>query len=556
MPLGQKFFAFLLTIAVAAGVFSWQHRHATQATNAAVLSFDPAAAQHIDPGLAQAGQPAVALAQSILTDPAVATLSKQAYLASSDMNSRIGEFRSRLALSQPSQKVLDVQFTDADPAKSAATANAIANALAAWTPASATAAPAPAPAIQTPSPAPAPAKKPSATQSGPSLSASLGELGKQLSTTNRELDQLGSTRYTKGRHGHHAHEPASYSQARQQQLLNTQVRAAERKLDDLRAQYSSSSPGAKARLEQIRQALVSIWPAGARQAARGQGFNAAGTSTRQLREEHEELTRAIAVVEKQRHAIQAEEAAASPAPAQEPAQQPAAPAPSSSLSESNLPSSASAPSQTPPASAPAAGPATADSSLHPLTLVQPANSATHTSLWPAGVAGLACGLLYLSIAAWRYRPAHDDDATYEDIRPTPPSGFRFITTDEPTAPATPSEDAVAPVPSRRASFTYQPPVPGSAPSDPPAVSTPLADPDEPPSPTEQARITDDLQLSPQSDNVAEMPDPWAQEIRKNLSQTTFARMLESEPAPSIEPTPSAENGDTLRRAARPDRLAG
>ena len=552
MPLGQKFFAFLLAIAVAAGVFSWQHRHATHATNAAVLSFDPAAAQHIDPGLPQATQPAVALAQSILTDSVVTTLSKQAYLASSDMNSRIGEFRSRLALTQPSQKVLDVQFADADPAKSAATANAIANALAAWTPASATAAPAPAPAVQTPSPAPTPAKKPSATLSGPSLSASLGELGKQLSTTNREVDQFGSSRNTKGRHGHHGHEPASYIQARQQQLLNTQIRAAERKLDDLRSQYTASSPGEKARLEQIRQALVSIWPAGARQSARGQGFNAAGTSARQLREEREELTRAIAVIEKQRHAIQAEEASASPAPAQEPAQQPAAPAPSSSLSESNLPSSTPAPSQPPAAMAPT----TADSSLHPLTLLQPANSAAHTPLWPAGVAGLVCGLLYLSIAAFRNRPVRDDDAAYEDIRPTPPSGFRFITTDEPTAPTSPSEDSVAAIPSRRASFTYEPPAPESAPPDTPTVSAPPANPDEPPSPTEQARITDDVQLSPRSENVAEMPDPWAQEIRKSLSQTTFARMLGSDPAAATESAPDAENADNERRSTRSDRMAG
>ena len=86
MPLGQKFFAVLLAIAVGAGVFTWQHRRAAQSTNAAVLSFDPSAAQQIDPGLVQAAQPAVALAQSILTDPVVATLSKPAFLSSSDMN--------------------------------------------------------------------------------------------------------------------------------------------------------------------------------------------------------------------------------------------------------------------------------------------------------------------------------------------------------------------------------------------------------------------------------------------------------------------------------------
>ena len=464
MPLGQKFFAVLLAIAVGAGVFTWQHRRAAQSTNAAVLSFDPSAARQIDPGLAQAAQPAVALAQSILTDPVVATLSKPAFLSSSEMNNRIGEFRSRLALSEPSRKTLRVQFTDDDPARSAATANAVAETLAAWTRASAAA---PSPLMQTPSPAPAPNQTPSATRPGPSLSASLADLEKQLSTTSRELDQLSSTRSTSSRRSHrgYRYEPASHSEAKQQQLLNTRVRAAEKQLDDLRVQNSASSPGAKARLDEIHQALVSIAPAGApRQSARAQ-IKTAGTSARQLREEREELTRAIAIVEKQRHTLQAEEAA-NPAPAPGASASNTAPAPSSGVSESNLPSSQQPPTTTP---------VDAQSSPHPLTLVESADAAPHTPLLPAVVAGLACFLVYLIAAAWRYRPSRKE-AAYED--PGRPTGFRFITPSEPVEPAPEPESASTAIPWHRASFSYEPPPPDTPPFGQPDAPTTEPDPGE------------------------------------------------------------------------------
>ena len=457
MPLGQKFFAVLLAIAVGAGVFTWQHRRAAQSTSAAVLSFDPSAAQQIDPGLVQAAQPAVALAQSILTDPVVATLSKPAFLSSSDMNNRIGEFRSRLALSEPSPKTLRVQFTDADPARSAAAANAVANILAAWTPGAATAPPS---ATQTPSLAPA-----SATRPGPSLSASLAELEKQLSTTSRELNQLSSTRNSTTRHARHGYEPASHALAKQQQLLNTRIRAAEKQLDDLRTQSSASSPGAKARLDEIHQALVSIAPAGApRQSAHSK---AAGTSARQLHDEREELTRAIAIVEKQRHAFQAEEAA-NPAPAPGASASTTAPAPASGVSESNLPAPSS---QQSPEAAPPTAPVDAQSSPHLLTLVEPADAAPHTPLLPAVIAGLACFLVYLAIAAWRYRPSRND-AAYEN--PGRPTGFRMITPNEPVARASQTDNPSAATPWHRASFSYEPPppdAPSSTPNTEPSSST-------------------------------------------------------------------------------------
>ncbi|MGB9029746.1 MAG: hypothetical protein WCC27_06470 [Acidobacteriaceae bacterium] len=488
MPLGHKFFAVLLAIAVGAGVFTWQHRRAAQSVNAAVLSFDTSAAQQIDPGLVQAAQPAVALAQSILTDSAVATLSKPAFLSSSNMNNRIGEFRSRLVLSEPSRNVLRVQFTDADSARSADTANAVAKTLAAWTPAAAAAPP---PAIETPAPSPAPVsaaaptQTPSAAAAGPSLSTSLGDLDKQLSATNRELDQLGSSP-RRTRYGRHSYESYSHGQAKQQQLLNTRIRAAEKQLDDLRTQFSANSPGANTRLDEIHEALASIVPAGG--ARRASGFNAAGTSSRQLREEREELTDAIAVVEKQRHAIQTEEAAnTAPAPAPSGTSAPSAsvsgtpasgasngPAPSSGVSESNLPgSSASQPS------APPTAPLDAQSGPHPLTLVKSADAAPHTPLMPAVVAGLACFLVYLIGAAIRYRPSRKE-AAYEN--PGRPTGFRFITPNEPVARAaqteTPYESTSGDTSWHRASFSYEPPPPDTPPFGQPDAPSTKPDPGE------------------------------------------------------------------------------
>ena len=101
LSLGHKFFAVLVTLAVAGGVYSWFRHAAAQSTSTAEMAFDTRAARHFDPGLATASQPAVALAQSILTDQVVAGLSKPAYLSSSAITSRVGEFRSRLELTQP-----------------------------------------------------------------------------------------------------------------------------------------------------------------------------------------------------------------------------------------------------------------------------------------------------------------------------------------------------------------------------------------------------------------------------------------------------------------------
>lgn len=521
VPLGHKFFAFLLAVAVAAGVFAWQRRHATQSASAALLSFDPAAAQKLDPGLAQSSEPASALAQSILTDPVVANLAQPAYLASSQMPARIGEFRSRLALSQPSQKTLRVQFTDPDPAKSMATANAVAKVLADWsplTPAPASvaapapttapaAAPTPAPSAQTqpPAPAPPPPPKPAANdqdRAGPSLAASLGELEKPLSSASRELDE-----HSTSGHSRHYRELASYSQSRQQQLLNTQVRAAEKKLADLRTRFSGSSalPGAKTRLDQIQQALSSIWPASAsRQSLRAHGFNAAGTSASQLREERDQLTQAIAVIEKQRTALEAQEAAEPSAAQSEPIPGASTPAPSasatpppSSISESNVPASAPAASQLP---APASD-ATPQSSEHPLALLHLAKPAPPTPLAPSLIAGLICGFLYWAATAGRYRSAStEDESSYEEA--AAPASFRFITPNEPVAPPQPSKDkeSVAAASWHRAAFVYDPTPVDPPPSmseflgvpsveDPPVID-PLPKEHQVPEPDEYARLID------------------------------------------------------------------
>ena len=81
---------------------------------------------------ANAKEPAVALAQSILSDEAVRELAKQAGVSFSSNQSEVAEFRSRLDMAQTSARLLLVNYKDTDKKLSAAVANAVANMLVAW----------------------------------------------------------------------------------------------------------------------------------------------------------------------------------------------------------------------------------------------------------------------------------------------------------------------------------------------------------------------------------------------------------------------------------------
>ncbi len=477
-PLGHKVIALLIAAAVAYGVHAWFSRKAVQSATTAELSFDAHAAQRFDPGLVQASEPAVAFAQSILTDPLVAGLSKSAYLSASAMTGRVGEFRSRLELTQPSPQVLGVRFSDADPARAAATANAVADALIAWAPSPNGPAPvalppadpsqsaASAQPVAAPPPAAVPAKSvpQSSAQPNSPLLASLGELQTQLLSTSRKLDQLGPEPRSASLYGGYGREGASYAEFQQQQFLKSQVRAAEKKIDDLRAHAADSSAdsGVRARLAEIQQALSSIFAAGT-----------AGIDARQLRRERTQLTEAIGVVETQRQAIEKETAAPSASSAETAAQTPApsAPAPQAPASSAPNPDQASseaAQANPAPQSAPvpvaASAPPFADSSLpNPLRLTRPAGAAAIVLWWPTPLAaGMLCGLLYWVIAALRHRSLAYAEETprYSQHLITPDEPV--VTLDEPVG-AVPVPAAEVPASSlfhhdsfRRAAFSYEP----------------------------------------------------------------------------------------------------
>lgn len=574
VPLGHKLTAVLLAAAVGGGVYFWFSRRAVQQGATAELSFDMHAARRIDAGFVQAHDPAVVFAQSILTDQKLADLSKSAYLSTSEMMSRVGEFRSRLELTQPAGEMLDVHFNDPDSARAVETANTVAHALTTWAPSpdgpapiteptpAAEAQPAPPKAAaakaQPAAPAHAPAPKPAVQHedaAAGSMASALVALQAQLSSTNAKLDQIARGEGARGR---------AYAKFDEQQLLKTQAAAAEQKVADLRAQATGSD---RDRLGTIHQALASILSG-----------HAVGVSSGELQRERDALTRAISVVEQQRQAVEKEASASTGAGADassssadqnagntdagntnagnaapRPAASPSSGAASGAITESNLsadgsaaPGSGAAANGAASQSQTAAMPQGADAAmLDPLHVVRLAGSAAPVVWWPAVVAGLVCGLLYWVIAAVR-QPRYED---FESVGDVSPSYGRFITSDAPSVPE--PAPAIAPEPpapyergpQRRASFMYE-----STPEERrreaeglPAVEERSADPVE---------VSDVRATAIFEEKVVQI-DPWMDLMEKALSETEIGRRYQS---PADEGAKKKE--DDPRRPGRPDRLAG
>ena len=574
VPLGHKFTAVLVAAAAAYGVHTWLERRAVQTAATAELSFSLHAAQRLDAGFVHAGAPAVVFAQSVLSDQKIADLSRSAYLSTSGMMSRVGEFRSRLDLTQPSPEVLGVRFRDADPAKAVQTANAIADSLVAWSPSpdapSALTEPAPAapqpaaqqpPAAKTaPAPAPAQAKKPitatnnNAASGSPSpLAAALDQLQAQLSSTSRQIEEGVSEGQARP-----GYKGRAYAESEQQHLLKAQVRDAEKNVSDLRSRYGS---GANAqRLGAIQQALASIL-----------GGGGVGVSASQLRRERDGLTRAIAVVQSQRAAIQKEAgtgAESSPAPT---AQTPAAPS-SSAISERDLtkagsPAPASPNSQAPPASASSqpqpdsstASDPTEDPSLaNPFRMEKAAGVAAPIQWWPAAAAGVGCGLLYWLLMAMvsgsRDEPAYAEDNV---------SYGRFITSDGPVTHVAPAPEP-APVSAaerdsyRRASFTWDPGPLGNAARVEPATAPDVesahgiqSGEDQPANESAADSVAREAFHQEKAEKVVEI-DPWTDLVQKALSETDIGRKFET---PADRADAAARNDEDQRLAGRSDRRA-
>jgi hypothetical protein len=396
VPLRHKLVAAGIAVAVGIGFFAWAHHDAAQSATTAVLSFDADAAWETVPRIMSAHEkePAVALAQSILSDEAVKGLEKQV-----SVNSDAVKFRSRLELKQPSDKLLYVNYHDADKKLSAASANAVANLLVGWraSPFVAPAMPAPAAPQSAPLTTHAIAQPYRHRQPLHPRSDVLRRLAAQLAVTDQKLAafNVGPPQASTARKPD-ASTPPSNTDNEQQRTLESQLGAAQKKLDDLRVRYTDEYPDvetAKENIAEIRQKLASIRPVSneAGQAAQPQILDASGNEASQLRMERDRLTQAIAV--EKRHEAMLQDQAASEVGDTPVAVQAASP---------SLPRTGTVRQPVNPV---------ARQILHsPFALVQLAETdgASHGedglfALWYGVLAGIFSGLLYLGGAIWRHR---------------------------------------------------------------------------------------------------------------------------------------------------------
>ncbi len=536
-PLGHWIIAVFLAAGVGWGVHAWLSQRAAQSAQTATLSWDPAVARQVEPDLANAAEPAVAMAESILTDSVVASLAQSASLPSSTSTVRIGEFRSRLELRQSSAQVLEVQFRDPDSDRAARIANSVAGTLAAKTSAPASAATAVAPPHPVEKAAPASVKAPvvsPASDASDTLVHSLSELETELSATQQKLDS-GAPGQRRERGG----ESPGYREAKQQQLLTAQVSAALKEVTTLRADPTNSG-AAQEPLRQIQEALFSVWPAsrafkGTRSGADFRGFNAAGVNASRLREERAQFAHALEIVQKEQRAVQRLQ----PVQANEP------PPPAPPVSESPAPITASAPSESdlaPGASEPQAPPTGT-----PFRLLRPAGAPFHSPLWPGILAGFCCGIVYLAVASSRHGVDEEDEETdYADDSTA--ESYRLIT---PSKPIRPPDFFGSP--NERPSEIVLPD---------PRIETP-----DPPADVHDSNSSDvgvqeivipagETRLPFREEVVGEdnEGDPWIDNIMKNLSETSIGKMFER-PAPADD-LADREAEAERRHSNHPDRLAG
>ena len=395
-PLRQRLVAGGIAVVIGSGLFLWSRYGGTALATTAVLSFDAGAARQVDPGVmnAHAKGPAVALAQSILSDEAVRELAKQAGVSFGSNKSEVTEFRSRLDLAQTSASLLRVNYKDTDKKRSAAVANAVAYLLVGWIPTSVGPA-----ATSPPSQPGAPSAEPAFVKSGRwrrslhAQSRELRELERKLTGVDRKLTAL-------DRHGVAPQQvnvaaPPSSTDDEQRRTLESQLSAAQKKLDDLRARYTDEYPdveSTKDDITEIRQKLASLPPASneAERAASPPKPDADANETDQPRLERARLMEAI-LAEKRREAGRRDQTP-------------------SSIGDSALAVQMVSPALT--------GQAPIRQSLNPVAgqiwqppfrlvrLAGDAGSGQSESglLWYWPLAGILGGLMYSGVAMWRYRP--------------------------------------------------------------------------------------------------------------------------------------------------------
>jgi predicted nucleic acid-binding Zn-ribbon protein len=392
-PLRQRLVAGGIAVVIGSGVFLWSRYGATPPATTAVLLFDAVAARQVDPGVmnAHAKEPAVALAQSILSDQAVKELAKQSGVSFASNQNEVAEFRSRLVLEQTSPRLLGLNYKDTDKKRSAMMANAVANLLVAWIPAS-SAVPT---ATSAPSPGALSAKPAKSRRRRHSLHAQsheLRELEKQVAGVDRKLTALNGHAVAPQQPSVAA--PSASTDDEPRRTLESQLSAAQKKLDDLRARYTDEYPdveSTKDDIAEIRQKLASLPPVRneAERAASSAKPDADANETDQLRLKRARLMEAIQV-EKLREAERRDQTP-------------------SIMGDSALTAQTVSRSSTRQTPIPSQNSIAGQIWQRPFRLVRLAGDAGSGQsesglLWYLPLAAILWGLLYSGVAMWRYRP--------------------------------------------------------------------------------------------------------------------------------------------------------
>ena len=396
LPLRHKLVAVVIAVAIGSGFFVWAGHSAVLSMTAEML-FDTVQAQQIDPNLRSTMEPAVALGQSILNDALITGLMKRVGIPAD-----VAGFRSRLKMTQQSPKSLNVIYQDGNKELSVAAANAVANLLVGWThPAVATAAnSAPTRRAITSAAHPA-ANLRQGKHASRSQSSRIRNLEAQLVATEQKLASSNSPPIQSAPRKANESKRTSSVDDEQRHELEMQLNADQKRLDALRVRYTDQYPNVenvKADVAEIQQKLALIQSAGnkEKQSVIPLPPDAGSNDVNQLRLERARLLQAIAAKKRRQVTPQGQVTPVGSVPP---------PGKSPILSQ---PPSASVPQpKSPVLSLPLQS---------PFTLVRLASYNAAVSWWQGLLAGILCGLLYLTSAVWRYLPI-DNSAARNPVVP-------------------------------------------------------------------------------------------------------------------------------------------
>jgi hypothetical protein len=254
----------VVAIAVGAGIFFLARRSAERSAETAELAFDSSVAARNDAAVAHATEPALAVAQSMLTESKVLDLFRQIGANPSSPEVSIGEFRSRLDLQQPSDDMLRVFYRDPDPRTARKVANAVASAIVNWNPAQLSPQAVAPPQTST---VPALGARAHASQRPPGEAlrtayTTLADLEGQLTATDEKIGNLSQP--TAGPSQTPDAAPSPTTPAEQRRILEAKLAAAHQRLDDLRLRYTDEYPdveSTKDAVSDLEQELAALPPA-------------------------------------------------------------------------------------------------------------------------------------------------------------------------------------------------------------------------------------------------------------------------------------------------------